>query len=88
MVSVVCYSITTYILDIPCQACLLRKLLEVSQHLSANSLIVDEALDLVQIGGIDLFAGYTLDQGRRLYGVADSDQDDMGLEAVSMHQQG
>lgn len=46
------------------------------------------SLDLVQVRGLDLFPCHALDQTGSLDGITDSDQDDMGLETVSMHEQG
>ena len=74
-------------MDIPSQASLLGQLLEILQDVSSNPLVVDVTLDLVQVRSVDLFTNHALNQTRSLNRVADTDQDDMGLETITVHQQ-
>jgi hypothetical protein len=73
---------------VPCQACLLRQLLQISQDLSSNLFIVDMALDGSDIGRRYLLALHTLDQGCRLSGVTNANENNVGLQAVSVYEQG
>ena len=73
---------------VPCQACLLRQLLQISQDLSSDLLIVNMALDGSDVGRRHLLALHTLDKSCRLSWVADSNENDVGLQAVSVYEQG